>query len=102
MTLIRVGSEKGDCGRVGSYGKKAEAILKHYKESPAPAGTAPQLWEDQKAKTLESNKDGVAYTQQAVFNGALQAPDAGKRAALLTRFAQAFPDSPYANQALGV
>src|SRR5712664_1184872 len=102
MNMIRAASEKGDSERVVSYGEKAHAILKRYKEAPAPAGTAPQLWEDQKAKTLESNKDGVAYTQQAVYNGALQAPDAGKRAALLTRFAQAFPDSPYANQALGV
>src|SRR6266850_760758 len=102
MNMIRAASEKGDSERVVSYGEKAQAILKRYKEAPAPAGTAPQLWEEQKAKTLESNKDGVAYTQQAVYNGALQAPDAGKRAALLTRFAQAFPDSPYANQALGV
>jgi len=102
MNMIRAASEKGDSERVVSYGEKAHAILNRYKEAPAPAGTAPQLWEDQKAKTLESNKDGVAYTQQAVYNGALQAPDAGKRAALLTRFAQAFPDSPYANQALGV
>src|SRR6266849_7211798 len=77
MNMIRAASEKGDSERVVSYGEKVHAILKRYKEAPAPAGTAPQLWEDQKAKTLESNKDGVAYTQQAVYYGALQAPDAG-------------------------
>ncbi len=53
-------------------------------------------------KTLENNKDGIAYIQQAVFSGAYQAKDPAKRAGLLTRFAQIFPDSPYANQALGV
>jgi tetratricopeptide (TPR) repeat protein len=37
-----------------------------------------------------------------VYNAALRAKDAGKRAGLLTRFAQIFPDSRYANQALGV
>jgi tetratricopeptide (TPR) repeat protein len=102
MNMIRAASEKGDSERVVGYGEKAQGILKRYKEAPAPANTAPQVWEEQKAKTLESNKDGVAYIQQAVYNGALQARDAGKRAALLTRFAQAFPDSPYTNQALGV
>lgn len=102
MNMIRAASEKGDSERVVAYGEKAQGILKRYKEAPAPATTAPQAWAEQKAQTLESNKDGIAYIQQAVYNGALQAKDAGKRAGLLTRFAQIFPDSPYANQALGV
>ncbi len=102
MNMIRAASEKGDAERVVAYGEKAQGILKRYKESPAPEGTPPPVWDEQKGKTLESNKEGVAYIQQAVYNGALRAPDAGKRAALLTRFAQIFPDSPYANQALGV
>jgi len=102
MNMIRAASEKGDSERVVAYGEKAQGILKRFKDAPAPSGTAPQVWEEQKAKTLESNKDGIAYIQQAVYNGALRAPDPGKRAALLTRFAQAFPDSPYTNQALGV
>jgi len=102
MNMIRAASEKGDPERVVGYGEKAQGILKRFKEAPAPEGTASQVWEEQKAKTLESNKDGVAYIQQAVYNAALQARDPGKRAALLVRFAQAFPDSPYTNQALGV
>jgi len=102
MNMIRAASEKGDSERVVGYGEKAQGILKRYKEAPAPAGTQPQVWDDQKAKTLESNKEGIAYIQQAVYNGALQARDAGKRAGFLTRFAQAYPDSSYANQALGV
>jgi len=102
MNMIRAASEKGDSERVVGYGEKGAGILKRFKEAPAPSGTAPQVWEEQKAKTLESNKEGVAYIQQAVYNGAIQARDPGKRAALLVRFAQAFPDSPYTNQALGV
>jgi tetratricopeptide (TPR) repeat protein len=102
MNMIRAASEKGDSERVVVYGEKAAGILARYKEAPAPANTAPQVWDEQKAKTLESNKDGVAYIQQAVYNGAIRAADPGKRAALLARFAQAFPDSPYTNQALGV
>src|SRR6266852_2128721 len=102
VNMIRAASEKGDADRLISYADKAQGILKRYKESPAPAGTDASQWEQQKSQTLESNKDGIAYIQQAVYNGALQARDAGKRAGYLARFAQAFPDSPYANQALGV
>src|SRR5713226_3481718 len=102
MNMIRAAAEKGDSERVVGYGEKTQGILKRYKQAPAPAGTQPQVWDDQKAKTLESNKDGIAYIQQVVYNAALQARDAGKRAGFLTRFAQAYPDSPYANQSLGV
>jgi tetratricopeptide (TPR) repeat protein len=102
MNMIRAASEKGDSEKLVSYGEKAQAILQRYKASPAPAGTASEAWEQQKAQALESNKDGIVYIQQVVFSGAYQTKDAGKRAALLVRFAQAFPDSPYANQALGI
>src|SRR5713226_4832863 len=102
MNMIRAASEKGDVDRLISYGEKVQKILTRYKDAAAPAGTGASEWEQQKSQTLESNKDGIAYIQQAVYNGALQAKDAGKRAGLLTRFAQTYPDSPYANQALGV
>jgi len=102
MNMIRAASEKGDADRLISYGEKAQAILKRYKEAAAPAEIDAAQWAQQKTQTLEANKDGIAYMQQAVFSGAYQVKDAGKRAALLTKFAQIFPDSPYANQALGV
>jgi tetratricopeptide (TPR) repeat protein len=102
MNMIRAASEKGDPDRLISYGEKTQGILKRYKDAPAPAGTNASQWEQQKSQTLESNKEAVAYIQQAVFSGVYQVKDAARRAALLTRFAQIFPDSPYANQALGV
>src|SRR6266851_6346520 len=102
MNMIRAASEKGDVDRLISYGEKAHGILKRYQDAPAPSGTDASHWEQQKSTTLESNKEGIAYIQQAVYNGALQAKDAGKRAGLLARFAQIFPDALYANQALGV
>jgi tetratricopeptide (TPR) repeat protein len=100
--MVRAASEKGDVDRLISYGEKTEGILQRFKDAPAPGETSAAAWQDQKARTLESNKDGIAYIERAVFSGAYQAKDAGKRAALLVRFAQIFPDSPYANQALGV
>jgi tetratricopeptide (TPR) repeat protein len=102
LNMVRAASEKSDTDRLMAYGEKAAGILQRYKDAPAPAGTTAPIWADEKARTLESNKDGVAYIQQAVFNGAYQVKNAGKRAELLARFANIFPDSPYANQALGV
>jgi len=87
LNLIRAASEKGDVDRLISYGEKAQGILKRYKDAPAPNGTVASDSERQKAQTLENNKDGIAYIQQAVFSGAYQAKDPAKRAA---------------NQALGV
>ena len=102
MNMIRAASEKGDSERFMAYAEKTAGILKRYKEAAAPAGTDASHWEQQKSQALENNKEGIAYVQQAVYNGALQVKDAGKRAGYLARFGQAFPDSPYANQALGV
>ena len=102
MNMVRAASEKGDTDRLISYGEKAQGILQRYKNAAAPAGSSAEAWSQQKAQTLEVNKDGITYIQNAVFSGVYQAKDAGKRAALLVRFAQIFPDSPYASQALGV
>jgi tetratricopeptide (TPR) repeat protein len=102
LNMIRAASEKGDPDRLMTYAEKAGGIWARYKASPAPAGTAEPAWADQKARTLEANKDSMNYMQQAVFGGVYQAKDPAKRAAMLAKFAQIFPDSPYANQALGV
>jgi tetratricopeptide (TPR) repeat protein len=102
MNMIRAASEKGDADRLVSYGEKAQGVLQRFKNAPAPAGSSAEAWTQQKEQTLEANKDGITYIQNAVFSGIYQTKDAGKRAALLVRFAQLFPDSPYANQALGV
>src|SRR2546422_2505211 len=102
MNMIRAASEKGDADRLISYGEKAQGILQRYKNAPAPAGSSAEAWTQQKAQTLEANKDGITYIQNAVFSGVYQTKDAGKRAALLARFAQIFADSAYASQALGV
>jgi tetratricopeptide (TPR) repeat protein len=102
MNMVRAASEKGDLEKLAAYGEKAAAILKRFKDSPAPTGTSPESWEQQKTQTLANNKDGITYVQQLVFNGAYQTKDAAKRASYLVRFGQSFPDSPYANQALGM
>ena len=102
ISMVRASAEKGDRERLISYGEKAGSIIQRYKAAAAPEGTSAAAWEEQKARALEANKDSYTYVQQLVFSGVYQAKDPAKRAAQLVRFAQAFPDSAFANQALGV
>jgi tetratricopeptide (TPR) repeat protein len=102
QNMVRAASEKGDVDRLISYGEKAAGIMQRFKGATAPAGSSEQLWEQNKTLALEANKDGYTYIQQLVFSGVYQVKEPGKRATLLARFANTFPDSPYANQALGM
>jgi len=102
VNMVRAASEKGDIDKLMAYGEKVPGILQRFKASPAPSGMETENWERQKAGTLESNKDNILYIQQAMFLGFYRTTNAAKRAALLTHFAELFPDSPYTNQALGV
>jgi tetratricopeptide (TPR) repeat protein len=94
VNMVRAASEKGDSDKLFSYGAKAADILKRYKASSVP--------DEEKKRNLENAHDNVVYVQQLVFNGAYQTQDPTKRAALLVQFAQMFPDSQYADQAMGV
>jgi tetratricopeptide (TPR) repeat protein len=102
VNMVRAASEKGDSERLLGYGEKAQAILAFFKASPPTSGSAADTWEQQKARTIESNQDSIRYIQQAVYGGAYQTPEASKRADQLVRFAKIFPDSEYALPALGV
>ena len=102
VNLVRAAAEKGDADRLISYGEKAGGIIQRYKVAAAPAGTDEKAWQEQKERTLEVNKDSLTYVEQLVLSGVNQTKEAGKRAGFLVKFAQIFPDSPYAPKALGV
>ena len=102
INMVRAASEKGDVDKLSSYGEKAGGIIQRFKASPAPEGTPAAAWDEQKSRALEANKESYVYVQQLVFSGVYQVKEPAKRAALLVKFGQAFPDSTYANQALGV
>ena len=102
VNMVRAANEKGDGEKVVAYGEKLAGILQRYKDLPAPAGMEAEGWQRQKAATLESSKDNINYIEEAVFMAEYRTPSPAKRAELLTNFARIFPDSPYANQALGV
>src|SRR5258708_23608793 len=102
VNMVRAAQGKGDVNRMFSYGEKAAQILREIKDQTAPDGMKQETWDSQKAQTLQDVRETVTYVQQLLFDGAYRTADAAKRAALLVRFAQLFPDSPFASQALGV
>ena len=102
VNMVRAAQGKGDVNRMFSYGEKTAQILQRYKEQAAPEGMNQATWDSQKTQTLQDVRETVVYMEQLLVEGANRTSDAAKRAALLVRFAQLFPDSPFANQALGV
>jgi tetratricopeptide (TPR) repeat protein len=102
VNMVRAAQGKGDVNRMFSYGEKSAQILQRYKEQAAPEGMKQETWDSQKTQTLQDVHETVVYVEQLLVDGAYRTADAAKRAALLVRFAQLFPDSPFANQALGV
>jgi tetratricopeptide (TPR) repeat protein len=102
VNMVRAAQGKGDVNRMFSYGEKTAQILQRYKEQAAPEGMNQATWDSQKTQTLQDVHDTVVYVEQLLVDAANRTTDAAKRAALLVRFAQLFPDSPFANQALGV
>ena len=102
MNLVRAAQEKGDAARLITYGEKTGAIVARYKAQPAPADQDAGSWGETKKRTLEDAKDSIAYIEQVVFAAAYQSKDPSTRAASLIRFANAFPDSARASQAMAI
>jgi tetratricopeptide (TPR) repeat protein len=102
VNMIRAASETGDAEKLLSYGEKVPGILQRFTAQPAPSGMSAERWKDGQTSALQANADNMRYIYQAVLAGIYQTKDPVKRAAQLTRYAQALPDSPYAIQALGV
>ena len=101
VSMVRAANEKGDTDRLFAAGEKAAGILQRFKAQPPPTGTNPDTWKAEQQQKLESIKENQDYIEQSLMNAAYQQKDAGKKAALLVRFANLFPDSPNAGQALG-
>src|SRR5215831_5485929 len=102
VNLVRAASEAGDTDKLLGYGEKASGLLQRFTASAAPAGVSEEQWKQEKATALQSNADSIRYIEQAVYAGVYQTKEPAKRAGQLARFAALFPNSAYANPALGV
>ncbi len=102
VNMIRAANEKGDADRLFTYGEKASEIVLRYKVAAPPEGTATDAWQLQRNRNLEGIKEDQAYIEASLMNAAYQQKDPAKKADYLQRFAKAFPDSPNAEQAMGM
>jgi len=100
VNMVRAAQGKGDVTGMFSYGEKTAQILQRYKEQAAPDGMKQETWDSQKAQTLQDVRETVPMCSNCSLRSLSHCRRA-KRAALLVRFAQLFPDSPFANQAFG-
>jgi tetratricopeptide (TPR) repeat protein len=95
VLLSRAAQEKGDAAKLFGYGERLVAILKRYKDAPRPEGASASEWQQKQAATLRSVTEDLSYVEYAMFTAAFETQAPVARAALLERFAAAFPDSPY-------
>jgi len=100
VNMVRAANEQGDTNRLFAEGEKAGAILQRFKAQPAPAGTDPGNWNVEMQQKLDAIKDNQEYIEESLANAAYHQKDAASQAALLVRYAKAFPDSPRSIQAL--
>ncbi len=98
-TAFRAAQEKGDVEHEFQYGEALAGLVGRFKTQAAPAGEDPAAWELHRKETLASIADSMIYVSGTLFNAARTTPDPKIQAALLERFAIAFPDSPYAESA---
>jgi len=102
VSLVRAASEEGNTDKLLGYGEKSSALLQRFSASAPPSGMSEDQWKQQKASALQSSADNIHYIEYALYTGVLHTKDAAKRAGQLSKFAELFPASTYANQALGV
>ena len=98
-SAFRAAQEKGDVDQEFHFEEALSALVERYKSQPAPAGEDAATWDFHKQETLKSVAASVNYVCGTLFNAARGASDPKVQAALLERFAIAFPDSPYAEAA---
>lgn len=99
VTLVRTANDAGDTDRLYGYAEQAGAILQRYDKKPAPAGVEPSSWDSIRKQAIAGDQDSINYVEYAFYSNAYKVADMNQRAALMLRFAAAFPNSQYTAKA---
>jgi tetratricopeptide (TPR) repeat protein len=95
VSMVHAAEEQGDAKKLYDAGDKVAEIIAQYKNSPAPEGTSPGQWAQQKTANLNNAQGDIGYVQYALVGAAYKTTDPVARAALFERYVNAFPDSQY-------
>jgi tetratricopeptide (TPR) repeat protein len=99
VTLVRTANDAGDTDRMYGYAEKAGGILQRYEQKPAPAGTDAPSWATIRKESIAADQDSINYVEYAFYSTAYKVADPNQKAALMLRYAAAFPDSHYTAKA---
>jgi len=95
VSMVHAAEEQGDAKKLYDAGDKVAEIIAQYKNSPAPEGTSPEQWAQQKTANLNNAQGDIGYVEYALVNAAYKTTNPIARAALFERYVTSFPDSPY-------
>ena len=99
VTLVRTAADAGDTDRMYGYAAQAGAIVQRYEQQPAPVGTDASTWTAERKQAIGGDQDSINYVAYTFFSTAFKVADPNAKAALMVRYAAAFPDSQYTAQA---
>jgi tetratricopeptide (TPR) repeat protein len=102
LNMVRAANEKGDMDKLFSYGEKATSIVQRFQASTAPAGTAADVWERNKADKLASEKENLDYLEQSLVSAAYNTKDPAKRASEFERIAKMYAGTPKETRSLAM
>ncbi|MFQ5664464.1 MAG: hypothetical protein ACE5HL_11610 [Terriglobia bacterium] len=74
---------------------RARRLVEDLRAAPAPTGTAPETWEDQKQRLIDGAGRQLNNLAYALFVGTGQVQEPARKIALLERFLALFPQSDY-------
>ncbi len=94
---FRAAQESNDSAKLMHYGEILGGILSRYKFSAPPSGTGADAWAGQKRVALSELQNNITYAEYSMFSAGNSAKDPAAKADLLSKFVQAFPESPYAS-----
>jgi tetratricopeptide (TPR) repeat protein len=95
VAMVHAAEEQGDTKKLYDAGDKVAEIVAQYKNAPAPEGTAPDQWAQQKTTNLANVQGDVGYVEYTLVNAAYKTTDPAARAALFERYVTMFPDAQY-------
>lgn len=99
FTLLRTAQESGNVAKLFELGERLSAMVERYKASPAPEGTDAASWQARKENSLADAASNLGFAQYAMYTTALKQQSPAQKAAFLERFVNAFPESPYSEDA---
>lgn len=95
VNLTRAFAQKQDVQQAFNYGTLAAGLIHRLETMEPPAGTGPDVWQEQKQSLLADVQADYQYVDYTLYTLASAESDPARQGELLERYLATFPDSPY-------